>query len=86
MAGNVWECTSDWYDPELYARPGRDESARGPAAGQDPAGTGFGQRAMRGGSWLCDRAYCFRFRPAARHGVDEITATNHTGFRVVWDK
>lgn len=85
MAGNVWEYTADWYDPELYAGAGRTESARGPAAGRDPAGTGYGQRAIRGGSWLCDRAYCFRFRPAARHGVDELTATNHTGFRVAWD-
>lgn len=85
MAGNVWEFTADWYDPEAYRGADGAKDPRGPAMGADPLGTGFGQRAMRGGSWLCDRTYCFRFRPAARHGVDELTATNHTGFRVVWD-
>ena len=84
MAGNVWEFTVDWYDPELYQAAAVAE-ALPPLKGYDPAGTGYGQRALRGGSWLCDQAYCFRFRPSARQGVDELTATNHTGFRVVWD-
>ena len=84
MAGNVWEFTSDWYDPD-YHSAGPQVNPRGPAAGHDP-GTGFGQRTMRGGSWLCDRAYCFRYRPGARHGVDELTATNHAGFRIARDK
>ena len=84
MSGNVWEMCEDWYSPDFYqASPNNNPS--GPLLGFDPEKTGFAQHVIRGGSWLCDDGYCFRFRPAARQGLDTLTSTNHVGFRCVAD-
>jgi formylglycine-generating enzyme required for sulfatase activity len=40
---------------------------------------------IRGGSWLCDEGYCFRYRPTSRQGLDTLTSTNHAGIRCVAD-
>lgn len=86
MSGNVWEMCEDWYNPNFYAISPKDNPL-GPAAGTyDPRFTGFSEHVMRGGSWLCDEGYCFRYRPSARSGIDAITSTNHAGFRCVKDK
>ena len=85
MSGNVWEMCEDWYSPKFYNISPKDNPL-GPAAGTyDPNSTGFSERVMRGGSWLCDQGYCFRYRPAARSGIDSISSTNHAGFRCVKD-
>jgi formylglycine-generating enzyme len=39
-------------------------------------------RAIRGGSYLCHRSYCNRYRVAARSGNTPDTSTGHMGFRV----
>ena len=86
MSGNVWELCEDWYSPKFYDISPKDNPL-GPAIGTyDPNRTGFTERVMRGGSWLCDQGYCFRYRPAARSGIDSISSTNHVGFRCVKDK
>ena len=86
MSGNVWELCEDWYSPKFYNISPKDNPL-GPAVGTyDPNRTGFTERVMRGGSWLCDQGYCFRYRPAARSGIDSISSTNHVGFRCVKDK
>lgn len=42
-------------------------------------------RAMRGGSYLCHRSYCNRYRVAARTGNTPDSSSGNTGFRVVAD-
>lgn len=39
----------------------------------------------KGGSFLCHHTYCLRYRPAARHFTESLSATNHTGFRCAKD-
>ena len=47
--------------------------------------TSPGQRAMRGGSYLCHASYCRRYRCAARSGNTPDSFAGNIGFRVVRD-
>lgn len=40
----------------------------------------------KGGSFLCHWDYCLRYRPAARHYAENLSPTNHAGFRCVKDE
>jgi sulfatase modifying factor 1 len=44
-----------------------------------------GQRAMRGGSFLCDADVCHGYRIAARQGATPESALMHVGFRCAMD-
>ena len=79
MVGNVWEWTSGPYYP-THA-PGEAMQAR--SGGVDPTQPGVDVGVIRGGSYLCARSYCFRFRPAARQAQDLAFGSSHIGLRVV---
>ncbi len=75
IAGNIWEWTSDWYDPQYYTSA---EARR-----DDPPGPGpskLHQVAIRGGS-SADPLY--KLSCAFRGGVDPGIPYYNVGFRVV---
>jgi formylglycine-generating enzyme required for sulfatase activity len=73
LVGNVWEWTADAY---------RIKSLKGHVQRRLAHMKGF--KTSKGGSFLCHRSYCFRYRIAARSGSSPDSATTHHGFRVVW--
>ncbi|MEV6099700.1 formylglycine-generating enzyme family protein [Nocardia sp. NPDC051981] len=83
VTGNVWEWTVDFF------RPGHSASCccapRNPRVDTPEleAAQRFPRRVVKGGSYLCAADYCLRYRPAARQGQTEDTATCHLGFRCV---
>jgi formylglycine-generating enzyme len=44
---------------------------------------GIPQKVVKGGSHLCHRRACFRYRPAARQPQMIDTGMSHVGFRCV---
>ncbi len=75
MVGNVWDWTADSYrKPAQFAKPEPKKSAQPNV-----------MKVAKGGSFLCHKTYCYRYRIAARIANSIDSATTHMGFRVVWD-
>ncbi len=76
MCGNAWEWCADWFSPRFHINGPRENPA-GP-----PEGT---HRVIRGGSFLCHKSYCYRYRAAARSANTPNSSTGNTGFRCARD-
>lgn len=76
ITGNAWEWCADWFHPSWHVTATRVNPA-GP-----PQGT---TRLMKGGSYLCHRSYCNRYRVAARTSNTPDSATTNISFRCVRD-
>jgi formylglycine-generating enzyme len=77
-SGNVWEWCQDWFSPDYHTTDVFDDT--------NPSGPSNGdQRVMRGGSYLCHRSWCNRYRVAARSKNTPDSSTGNIGFRCVVD-
>lgn len=76
VSGNVWEWVHDWFSRTAYM-DGPRVNPQGPATGE--------RRSMRGGSYLCHKSYCNRYRVAARNSNTPDSSAGNIGFRCAAD-
>ena len=74
LCGNVWEWTSEPFKVRSLSKVAIDHAKQM-----------HGMKLLKGGSFLCHKSYCFRYRIAARTGTTADTTTSHQGFRLVFD-
>lgn len=67
MVGNVWEWTSSpWNDKDLLKSSEHLDTV---------------ERVKKGGSYLCHKSYCYRYRCAARSSNTADSSAGNLGFR-----
>ena len=76
MCGNVWEWCADAFRVRSLKRAARQ---------LNDAAAAERRFVQKGGSFLCHRSYCYRYRIAARIGNSADTSTSHCGFRLAYD-
>lgn len=74
MIGNNWEWTADPFKVKSLKKEVKEKLA---------LMRGF--KLLKGGSALCHKSYCYRYRIAARTGNSPDSTTGYQGFRVAWD-
>ena len=76
LIGNVWEWVDDYWTIEHLRTP----DGAPPLA--DPRGAvTTGERTKKGGSYMCHKSYCHRYRLQARSQNSADTGTSNLGFR-----
>lgn len=76
ISGNVWEWCADWFTKD-YHLSSEAVNPKGPVSGV--------ARSMRGGSYLCHKSYCNRYRVAARSKNTPDSSAGNIGFRCAAD-
>jgi len=76
ITGNAWEWCHDWFHPTYHVTATRINPV-GPPEGA--------AKVMKGGSYLCHKSYCNRYRVAARTSNTPDSATTNISFRCVRD-
>ncbi|XP_040890639.1 formylglycine-generating enzyme isoform X2 [Toxotes jaculatrix] len=73
MVGNAWEWTSDWWT--VHHTTDQQHNPKGPPSGTD--------KVKKGGSYMCHKSYCYRYRCAARSQNTPDSSASNLGFRCV---
>lgn len=75
MIGNAWEWVEDWWT--IDHPTSHTVNPRGPRWGKE--------KVKKGGSFLCHRSFCYRYRTAARYATTPDSATLNSGMRCARD-
>ncbi|XP_072307606.1 formylglycine-generating enzyme [Eucyclogobius newberryi] len=73
MVGNAWEWTNDWWT--VHHTTDAQNNPTGPPSGSD--------KVKKGGSYMCHKSYCYRYRCAARSQNTPDSSSSNLGFRCV---
>ena len=89
LTGNVWELTSDLFNPNYYNQLKLSKpiiNPRGAKTAFNPNNPYQKEHVIKGGSFLCHASYCASYRISARMGTSFDSASDHVGFRTVASK
>lgn len=99
MVGNAWEWTSDWWTPAHYLTEENQEigfvDPEGPTVEELDQLKEMGylekdaeyEKTKKGGSFMCHKSYCYRYRVCARTKMTPESSAHNVGFRCAaqWD-